>query len=116
MKVNGKTIKLRGREFIHMAMGRSMKACGKVINSTDLGRKYGQTVLNIKGIMYKVKSMELVNSNGQTDLYMREIFLTITFTGKVRISGVTGGSTRDSGEKIECIIVEYSNGRMDDNI
>ena len=116
MKANGKMIKPRDKAFILMEMEQNTKACGKAINSTDSVKKYGPMVHNIKVIMFKEKSTELVNSNGLMGLYMREIFLTTIFMAKERINGVMEDSMKANGEKIECIIGEYLNGQMVDNI
>lgn len=116
MKGNGKMIKHRARAYILMVMGLSTRACGKVINSMGLAKKYGQMVLNIKEIMYKEKNTELVNSNGLMDRFIKEIFSTIIFMVKEHINGAMGGNMKDSGEKTECTIVEYLNGLTEDNI
>lgn len=116
MKDNGKMIKHRDRVYILMVTGRSTRVCGKVINSMGLARKYGQMVLNIKEITFKEKNMELANSSGLTDRYIKGIFSTIIFMVKEHINGAMGGNMRDSGEKTECTIGAYLNGRMEDNI
>ena len=116
MKVNGKMIKLRDKAFILTEMERSMRVCGKVINSTDSAKKYGQTVLNIKEITFKGKNTELANSGGQMGLYTKEIFSITIFTDKELINGAMADSMKANGDKIECIIEVYSNGQMVDNI
>lgn len=116
MKVNGKMIKHRARVSTPTVMGLSTKACGKVINSTGLVRKYGRTVLNIKEITFKERNTALVNSGGLMDQCIKEIFSTTIFMVKEPINGAMGGNMKDSGEKTECTIGGYLNGLMEDNI
>ena len=116
MKVSGKMIKHRAKVYTPTVMGLNTRVCGKVINSMVLARKYGQMVLNIKEITFKEKNTVLVNSGGLMDRYIKEIFSTTIFMVKEPINGAMGGNMKDSGEKTECTIAGYLNGRMGDNI
>ena len=116
MKANGKMIKHRARVYTPTVMGLSTRACGKVISSMGLGRKYGRMVLNIKEITFKEKNTVLVNSGGLMDRCIKEIFSTTIFMVKEPINGAMGGNMKDSGEKTECTIAGYLNGPMEDNI
>ena len=115
-KASGKMTKHRAKVYTLTETVLNMKECGKVINNTALEKKYGQMELNTKEITFKVKNMGLANSNGLTVQYMKEISSITIFTDKEHIDGAMVDSMKASGDKIECIIVEYSNGQMEGNI
>lgn len=66
----------------------------------------------MKEITSKVKNMELVLSNGQTVLHILVNFITITFTGKEYILGLTEEFMKENGEQIRCMVKARSSGQM----
>ena len=58
MRACGLRIRRMGKEFTLIITGPRIKATGKMINKTDLGRKFGLMELNMKETSFKEEKKE----------------------------------------------------------
>jgi hypothetical protein len=92
-KENGLTIRLTGKEPIHMKMAPSMWANGRMISNTDKDLKPGPTEVNMKEDTKAVKNKARAASFGQRDPNTKALSKTTTSKGKGPTNGQTEGSS-----------------------
>ncbi len=83
-KANGLMIRPMDKEFIFILMVLNTKENGKKTNRMDWVKKHGQTEHAIKEIINKEKSLDMGNLSGLMALNLKETFMIIIYTVKVK--------------------------------
>ena len=99
-----------------MQRGTFMMDSGKMINITEMGRKYGLMATYMNVNTKKVKDLDLANLCCLMEINMKVNFLTITCTAKALINGLMVELIQEIGLKMRCKDMESKFGQMDANM
>lgn len=114
--VSGKMIKLTDMVNTRILMGHSMKEIGLMINSMDLAKNTGQTVLNTKETINSVKKMVMASFYGLINQVTAVTLSIIISMDTEDTDGPTGANIAGTGNAIRCMDKVYLHGLTVENM